>query len=364
MFLRLRELFDQLLDLLRLTLVSDEQGVIRLHDYGVAQSNDRDGRAGFCAGVEDDVARGVHFHEVRHGAVSGSVGFEMARERGPRAEVVPCEAAVGHDHVLRFLHQSVVDGDAFRLGIFLGQNFRELALCRGVEPALAGGEHLRLMFLQSFGDGHEAPDKHSRVPAIVAVVQIFHRAIEVRFLDELLGALEQGLVTLHAVRRGQRLADADVAVAGIRFGGPDADGDDGLTARGQIEGVRENLLELFLIGDDVVGGQHSHHAGRGARPDQRRAERDRGARVAPARFSHDVFLRQLGQLFANFAGLRLVGDDEDVLERHERHDAINGVLKKRLLVEQREQLLGRLLAAHGPETFAAPAGHDDDEPVS
>ena len=37
--------------------------------------------------------------------------------------------------------------------------------------------------------------------------------------------------------------------------------------------------------------------------------------------------------------------------------------KKSFLQEAVEQLLGRLLAAQRPETLAASAGHDDDEPV-
>ena len=70
-----------------------------------------------------------------------------------------------------------------------------------------------------------------------------------------------------------------------------------------------------------------------------------------------------GKLFADFRQLRLVGDDENVFRRHQRQDAVNGLLEKRAFAEQREQLLGHLLAAHRPEPFAAPARHDDDEPV-
>jgi hypothetical protein len=38
-------------------------------------------------------------------------------------------------------------------------------------------------------------------------------------------------------------------------------------------------------------------------------------------------------------------------------------LEKGSFAEEREQLLGHLLAAQRPETLAAPAGHDDDETI-
>ena len=60
-----------------------------------------------------------------------------------------------------------------------------------------------------------------------------------------------------------------------------------------------------------------------------------------------------GQLFAHLRRLDLVGDDEDVLERHQRQHAVHGLLQERAVAEQRDQLLGRLLAAHRPEALAA-----------
>ena len=61
--------------------------------------------------------------------------------------------------------------------------------------------------------------------------------------------------------------------------------------------------------------------------------------------------------------LRRIGDDENVFERHDRQTSIHGLLKKRAVAEQFDQLLGRLLATYRPEALAAPAGHDDDESV-
>jgi len=135
------------------------------------------------------------------------------------------------------------------------------------------------------------------------------------------------------VRRRERFADMDVAVAGGGFGGLDADGDDGLSAAGEVEGIVQHLLKLFLVGDDVVGGEDGHHTGGGARPDQGGAQGDRGAGVASARFGDDVRLGQLGQLPADLGGLGLVGDDEDVLEPDEREDAVDRLLEEGAFAE-------------------------------
>ena len=72
---------------------------------------------------------------------------------------------------------------------------------------------------------------------------------------------------------------------------------------------------------------------------------------------------ELGQLFADCGGLGGVGDDEDVLRRHQRQHAIHGLLEKGAFAQQGEELLGRFFAADRPETLAAPAGHDDDETI-
>src|ERR1035437_585478 len=71
----------------------------------------------------------------------------------------------------------------------------------------------------------------------------------------------------------------------------------------------------------------------------------------------------VGKLFAGLRQLRLVGDDENVFGRHERQDAVNGLLEERAFAHQCEQLLGHFLAAHRPEPLAPAAGHDDDETV-
>ena len=345
--------------------MGEQCGIVGLDKDGVAQADDGDRCAAvFGAGVEDDVAGSIHMDEVRDGTVAFGVVLEVAAERSPRAKIIPLKGAVGDDDVLRVFHKGVVNGDLLEAGIFLGENFVKLCWVGGnFEPALAGFVHLGLMLLQSFGDCDKRPDEHTGVPTVLAAVEVLEGAIEIRFFDELFGAIEGGFVRLHALRRRQRFANVNVAVAGSGLGGLDADGDNGLAAAGQIEGIGEDLLELFLLGDDVVGGKHGHHARGGTSANKRGAQGNGGAGVAAHRFSDNILLRQFGQLPANLGRLNFVGDDEDIFDGNQRQDAVNGLLKKRAVAEKSDELLGGLLAAHGPEALPFAAGHDDDETI-
>ena len=190
-FLQSGEFGDEFLDFLRLAFVREQRGVVGLDEDGVAQADDGDGRAVFGAGVEDDVARGVHVDEIGDSAIALGVGLEMPGERGPGTEVVPFKGAVRDDDVLRVLHEGEVDGDFFDGGIFLRKDLVQFrGRGRGLEPALAGVEHFRLMFLQTLGDGHERPDEHAGVPAVLAAVDVFEGAVEVRLFHKAFGAEE------------------------------------------------------------------------------------------------------------------------------------------------------------------------------
>jgi len=172
-------------------------------------------------------------NEICDGAVSFGVGFEMAAERVPGTEVVPFKSAIGDDDILGVFHQRVVNRDTFDVRIFFCEDFVEFGGVRGdFEPSLAGGVHLGLMLLKALGDGHEGPNEHSGVPAVLTAVQIFEGLVEMGFLDELFGTMENGFVALDALRWWQGLANLDVTVAGSGLGGFNADGDNGLAAAG------------------------------------------------------------------------------------------------------------------------------------
>jgi hypothetical protein len=82
-FFALGELFDQLLDFLGLAFVSEQDGIVRLHQNHIASPDDRDGSALAGAGVENDVSRGIHMEELAHRAIAFRIRFEVPRQGGP-----------------------------------------------------------------------------------------------------------------------------------------------------------------------------------------------------------------------------------------------------------------------------------------
>src|SRR5207253_4741364 len=116
------------------------------------------------------------------------------------------------------------------------------------------------------------------------------------------------------------------------------------------------LLEFFLLRNKVIGGQHRHNTSCRARAYYCRAECYRGTSVAADRFGDDVFFGELRQLLPNLRRLCLIGDDQDILHRHQGQNAINRLLEERTVAEQRDELFGCLLAAYGPKALASTAG--------
>lgn len=219
------------------------------------------------------------------------------------------------------------------------------------------------MFLEGLGDGDEAPDEHAGVPAVVSAIEVFDSFIQVGFFDEAFDFMEAGFGFFGSGGWGQVFSEFDIAVAGGGFGGFDTDGDHGLAAAGEVEAIAESLLELFFVGDDVVGGEDGHDTGGGAAADECGAEGDGGGGIAAHGFGDEVFAGDFGELFLDFLELGLVGDDEDILGWDEGEDAIDGLLEEGFFTEEAYELFGGGFAADGPEAFAASAGHDNDEAV-
>src|ERR1035441_7422687 len=100
--------------------------------------------------------------------------------------------------------------------------------------------------------------------------------------------MEEGLVWLHAVRRRQRFADVNVSVARGRLRGLDADGNDGLSAAGHVERIHQDLLELLLVRNDMIGREDCHDARGRTRSYQCGPQRDRRTGVAANRLGCTV----------------------------------------------------------------------------
>lgn len=349
---------------MRFGFAGDEDGVVGVHHDEIADADGSDGGSVLGAGVEDDIAGSVDVDELAGDAITGVVGFDVAGERVPGSEIVPCEGAIGDGDVAGVLHECVVDGDLFDLGIFAGEHageFGGIGGCGG--PPFEGGEHFGLMGAKAVGHGFDGPDEHAGVPAILTTFEVGLSFFERRFFDELEHVMERGFGGLGTSGSGEWFADVNISVAGGGFGGLDADSDDGLIAMGDVESVLENELELFFVGDDVVGWEDGHDTLFGASTDEGCAEGDGGAGIAAARFGDDVTFGKLRELSADGCGLDLIGDDDHVFGRDDGEHAIDGLLEEGSGAEQGDELFWGAFTADGPEPFPATAGHDDDEAI-
>ena len=202
-----------------------------------------------------------------------------------------------------------------------------------------------------------------RVPSIIATGKVLFGFFEVRFLDESSRLVKSRFVAFGTFRGRQRLANLNVTVAGGRLGRFDADCHNGLFPTGQIKPVREDLLKFLFARNHMIRRQHRHHGRRGPCPHDCRSEGHSGTRIASDWFGDHVFFWKPGQLPPDFGRLDGVCDDQHILQRHHGRHPVNGLLKEGAFPKKRDQLLGSFLAADGPETFPAPAGHDDDVSV-
>src|SRR5579864_3689829 len=101
------------------------------------------------------------------------------------------------------------------------------------------------MFPQSLAQCARAPHKHAAVPEIIAGGEKFLGALLVRLFGEAGDAKKLGV---------EFVAGFNVAVAGLGPRGLDAHDHDVVFFRRQFDGALQDLPELFLVADDVIGG--------------------------------------------------------------------------------------------------------------
>ena len=116
-----------------------------------------------------------------------------------------------------------------------------------------------------------------------------------------------------------------------------------------------NLLQFVI--------EQREHALGMARAHEPGGEGGGGRGVALGGFRDDLIGLEKGQGGARAGELRLVGQDENVLARHDAVEPAHRILDQGTIGEKLEQVLGRAPPAHRPETFAAAARHDTDEGV-
>ncbi len=211
------------------------------------------------------------------------------------------------------------------------------------QRVLTGRQHRRGEAFQFRQEGRGAEQEHTAVPVIIAGGQITLGGGLVGFFDKAFHRTNASII--------QRSAGLDVAIAGFRGGGDDAEGD-------QVSGFRlrrdlENRgAKAGDIGDDMIGGQDQQQWISAAilALGVQGGDSDCWRGVAAHRFEHDR-----GGMDAHRP--QLLGDHEAMLFIAHHHrcghvvqagDAQGGVLQHGVAVRQRQKLFGIGLAGQRP----------------
>ena len=350
----LAQLRDDLLDLLAAAAVSHHHRIGRLHHHQVLDAHHAHQPP---ARVHQRVAAVLGDHV----ADAGVAVFVLARhlpDRLPGAQVVPARAQRHHADVelaaRAALHHRVVH--RFR------RHRRELRLARPHELRIAlarrPGRLHRLgdvgtEGLQRLHPHRGAQHEHAAVPEVAALGQVALGSRQVRLLDE-----------LRHPRRAQLRQRADVAVAGLRRVGRDAQDHHQAVGR-QPHRLAQRLRIRRLVGHRLVRRRHHQHRILTALERLQRRQRQRRRGVAPGRLQHHRrgHLAHLAQLVQRQEAVLLVAHHQrcgrrDVRRRQPRQAQRRFLEQAAVAVAQHQELLRIARARQRPQPRAAAAGHD------
>ncbi len=200
------------------------------------------------------------------------------------------------------------------------------------------------------GDGGDGPDKHASIPREAALGEELLGEVGARFFAETFDLVGE----IFAIDSGDggALAAFDVAVGGAGPSRLDADGDEAIALGGDGDGITHDGLVSGGVGDELIGGENHHDSLGIAGGDDTDAEGDGGCGIAFGWFRDDVLGGEHGGELANGGDLFFVGENEDILDRNETVESIDGLSEKGAAVEQVEQLFRFVIAAEGPEARA------------
>src|SRR5439155_9168874 len=168
--------------------------------------------------------------------IAGDVFFSDIPQRGPRPYVAPTHVGTQHRPQLRLLHHRVVDRFRRARREGAGVEAQEIEIARrGAERLLGGMQDLRMESLQLLEEAAYRQDEHPAIPEKAPRGEVVARALQVGLLDE---ALDLPALPL----AGQRVAELDVAIARVRLGRLDAEGDEEI-ARGDVRGGEHRFTE-------------------------------------------------------------------------------------------------------------------------
>ena len=204
-------------------------------------------------------------------------------------------------------------------------------------------------------DGGNAPHKNAGVPKIARLFQVTLRGGEIGLFAEAVDGIDIALA-----RGGIAEVGLDVAIAGGGVLRVNAEGDDGVGFGGELNALTDALRESGSVAHIVIGGRNNECGTGIALFDAPCGVADAGGGAAHAGFEQHVVARHVGELFGDNFGIALGGDHPNVFGRNNAVETVDGELQHRATAtEYIEELFRASFAAHGPESTADAAGHND-----
>ena len=139
-----------------------------------------------------------------------------------------------------------------------------------------------------------------------------------------------------------------------------AEGDDGVGFGGELNALADALRESGSVAHIMIGGRNDEGGAGIALFDAPSGIADARGGAAHAGFEQHVVSRHVGELLGDDVGIAFGGDHPNVFGRNNAVEAIDGELQHRATAtENVEKLFRASFTAHGPETTADAAGHNN-----
>ena len=184
------------------------------------------------------------------GGHPGRIRAHGAPERVPGAEIGPATGHRHHRDIVGRLHHRIIQRHIPGLAIARRPEAEKAQIRRALrQGGLAGGDQIRGMGRECIQDIPDPEQEDAAIPEIAAIGQHLCRPRGVGFLHETADRL--GLI------RGRRGGQFQIAIAGLRSVGGNAEGHDLPPGRRRRPGP-ERGQKCRLIGDHMIGGGNQH----------------------------------------------------------------------------------------------------------
>src|SRR5579859_215119 len=348
--------FHDFSDVLGAVARHDEQGVRSFDHDEVAHA---DGRDKFLRAVKK-IARAVYGVTMPSENIFAGLLAEQLVNRGPRADVAPADFRGNHENLRgTFLARSrfengVIHGNIFESGIYSPQVPVVAARANGCAKFFERSVCLRQKSLEIIEKRRDAPEKHSRVPVIVAGSYVLLREFESGLFREALYGERRELLRIQSV------ADSlDIAKSSVRTRRRDTEHHHASRRACHLERRAHDAPVHFWLRDVVVCGQHGHQrVAFGRMTHVQRGKRDCCGRVSSDGLGENAFARRSRNLFFHRGGLFNVRDRPDAVGRNQRTQPRDRLLEHRVFAHNVEQLLRRSRTATRPKPRPAPSGQN------